>query len=101
MIQKQAMKKADQVKVTFVVPREQADGPVVVLGDFNGWEGGGLPLRKSGPDWKGSVTLDTGHRYTFRYRRDNGEWFNDPSADGYEPNDYGGHDCVIDLTNTA
>jgi 1,4-alpha-glucan branching enzyme len=99
MIQRRALKTADQVKVTFVLPREQADGTVVVLGDFNDWDGGGLPMRKTGTELKASVTLDTGRRYAFRYRRDDGEWFNDPAADGYEPNVYGGQDCVIDLTN--
>jgi 1,4-alpha-glucan branching enzyme len=87
------------VKVTFVLPRDEVDGAVVVLGDFNDWDDSGLPLRQSGGALKASVTLDAGHRYAFRYRRDDGEWFNDPGADGYEPNVYGGLDCVIDLTN--
>jgi 1,4-alpha-glucan branching enzyme len=99
MIQRQVLKKADRVKVTFVLPPEEAEGAVAVLGDFNDWDGGGLPLRRSGAEWKASVTLDAGQRYAFRYRRSNGEWFNDPDADGYEPNEFGGDDCVIDLTD--
>ena len=71
----------------------------MVLGDFNDWDSGGLPLRRKGATWKASITLDAGRTYAFRYRRSNGQWFNDPGADDYEPNQYGGHDCVIDLTN--
>ncbi len=98
MIEKQMTRRASQVKITFVLPQDLADGPVVVLGDFNNWGGGGLLLRRRGATLKASVTLEAGRSYAFRYRRSSGDWFNDLSADGYQPNEYGGYDCVIDLT---
>ncbi len=88
-----------RVKLTFVVHEDQADGPVAVLGDFNGWDPKATVLRKRGPLRSGSITVESGRAYAFRYRRADGGWFDDETADWYEPNEYGGQNSVIDLTN--
>jgi 1,4-alpha-glucan branching enzyme len=87
-----------QVKLTFTLPAEQVDGQAFVVGDFNEWDLAGTPLRKRGGIAKASVTVPPGRRYAFRYYRRDGTWFNDDTADDYVPNEFGGHNCVIDLT---
>jgi hypothetical protein len=45
-----------------------------------------------------TVALETGRTYQFRYRSAAGTWFNDDQADDYVPNEFGGANCLIDLT---
>jgi 1,4-alpha-glucan branching enzyme len=96
MINKQPQR-GGRVKVTFTVPVDQPELEITVVGDFNGWDPQATPLKRRGKRRTVSVTLDGGRRYAFRYRRANGKWFNDEAADDYEPNEYGGYNCVIDL----
>ncbi len=85
------------VQVRFVVPAVMADGEVTVAGEFNGWDTDATPLRGDGEVRTATMVLEPGHKYEFRYCV-NGAWFNDDAADGYEPNEFGGHNGVIDLT---
>lgn len=48
-----------------------------------------------------TVALPAGAAHRFRYLIDGGSWANDWSADGYEPNDFGGDDSVVDLREIA
>jgi hypothetical protein len=45
------------------------------------------------------VIIATGRTYRFRYLIDNERWQNDWAADSYAPNEFGGDDSVLDLTN--
>jgi hypothetical protein len=45
-----------------------------------------------------SLTLVGGRRYAFRYCQD-GKWFDDENADGYEPNEFGERNGILDLTS--
>lgn len=74
-----------------------SEGDVSVAGDFNGWDPTATPLWRSGDQLVGAITVGTGRRYAFRYFND-GDWFNDDAGDDYEPNEFGGHNCVVDLT---
>jgi hypothetical protein len=49
---------------------------------------------------RASLTLSAGRRYAFRYYR-NGHWFNDDGADGYEINEYGQRNGIVDLSDSA
>jgi hypothetical protein len=53
------------------------------------------------PDGGFTVTLDleAGRAYRFRYLLDGERWENDWTADDYVPNEYGGDDSLVDLTN--
>ena len=92
--------KGDKVKVTFSLPADATD-KVAVAGDFNGWDPSATTLRKRGDTRSASVTLEPGRRYAFRYCTPTGDWFNDEGAHGYEPNEFGGENGIIDLTDGA
>jgi hypothetical protein len=99
MIRCERHKGEGQLKVTFDIPVDGTEPPVSVVGDFNGWNPAATPLVRRGRTLRASVVLDAGRRYAFRYLADGGRWFNDDAADDYEPNDFGGRDSVIDLTD--
>lgn len=103
MIQRKPRKTSPTVAVTFAVP--DPDDPkqrVSVVGDFNGWDPSVNPLKrkKHGEVRSVTVTLAVGGVYRFRYVTDSGDWFDDETADRFEPNEYGGKDGVLDLTSS-
>jgi len=96
MIKKEPVKGKKQVKVTFVLPEDQPHGKVFLVGDFNNWQPGRhLFARRANRTWSVSLTLEAGRRYAFRYLTGRGEWLDEAEADGREPNDYGGENCVV------
>lgn len=97
MIEKTLLDDGTGVVLTFALPATRSTGDVSVAGDFNDWQPSATPLRRVGDQLVGSVMVRSGRRYAFRYFC-NGDWFNDESADGYEPNEYGGYDCVVNVT---
>lgn len=98
MIERKPLDDGAGVELTFVVSKHHASGPVGVAGDFNGWDPAALTLQEAGGDMLvASVEVPFGRRYAFRYFADDA-WFNDEGADDYEPNEFGGHNCVVDLT---
>lgn len=86
----------DQVELTFRLPSDHPAGPVGVAGDFNDWEI--TPLVDGGGKLELTLVVAAGRRYQFRYRTSDGRWFNDDVADDYEANEFGGMNCVVDLT---
>ncbi len=83
------------VKLTFSL---EVDKPVSVVGDFNGWDPAAHPLKpRTNGKRSAVVTLPAGTRHAFRYLADGGHFFDDPEADGYEDNSYGGTHGVIVL----
>lgn len=95
MIQRQALASGD-VELTFRLPCDHPAGPVAVSGDFNDW--GLLPLIECGGKLEATIIVPGGRRLQFRYRTDEGRWFNDEEADDYVPNEFGGVNCVIDTS---
>ncbi len=77
------------VKVTFTLPLVDADLPTSVVGDFNDWNPLAHPLKKRSNGTR-SVTLEvpSGGTYRFKYLAEDGSWFCDPGADGYERNEF-------------
>ena len=96
MIRREPTKRGDKVHVTFELPDDGGDSEIFLVGDFNGWSESETPLRRKDGVRKASLTLVADRRYAFRYLRD-GKWFNDETADGYEPNDYGETNSVLEL----
>ncbi|RPI59148.1 MAG: hypothetical protein EHM48_09335 [Planctomycetaceae bacterium] len=61
---------------------------VHILGDFNGWREGELPMtRTADGNWVAKIHLPAGD-FKFRYRVD-GQWFIDYAAFGVECGDFG------------
>ncbi len=86
-ITKQFLKTKPVCKVTFTVPAEEAK-KVAVVGDFNAWNTKANQLKKlKNGNFKGTVDLETGNSYEFRYFVD-GEYVNDDQADAYKWNDF-------------
>jgi hypothetical protein len=86
---------AHGVKLTFSL---DLDRPVSVVGDFNGWDPDAHPLKpRTNGRRSTAVTLPPGSRHAFRYLADGGHFFDDPEADGFEDNGYGGTHGVLVL----
>lgn len=90
----------DAVLVTFELPAAVAAASASVCGEFNGWSPTAHPLtRTDGGRLHTSVELAAGRRWRFRYLLDGQRWENDWAADDYVPNEHGGDDSVVDLTD--
>jgi 1,4-alpha-glucan branching enzyme len=75
----------DTVEFEFLRPQARE---VHLVGDFNGWSKGLLPMVKTlGGFWRARLRLPGGS-FRFRYCAD-GEWFTDFAAFGIEPGPYG------------
>jgi 1,4-alpha-glucan branching enzyme len=98
MIRRDRKTGTNDVKIRFLLPAETVDGGAAVVGDFNGWDESATLFRRRGDQWTASVTVPAGRRYAFRYLASDGSWFNDDEADDYQPNPFGGHNSVLDLT---
>jgi 1,4-alpha-glucan branching enzyme len=85
VIRRSRVAKTGEVKVTFALPQDQPPGPVSVVGDFNEWTPGRHVLAKRANGTRSvAVTLPAGTTARFRYLGDNGHWFDDSDADGYD-----------------
>ena len=88
-IKKQYLKSKPVCKVTFSVPAEEAK-KVAVVGNFNEWNTEATPLKKlKNGSFKGTVDLDAGSSYEFRYVID-GNYVNENEADDFAWNDFAG-----------
>jgi 1,4-alpha-glucan branching enzyme len=89
MIRREA--RSGEMRVTFVLPREEPEGRVSVVGDFNDWTPGVHTLvRRSNGTRSVRVALKPGTTYRFRYLGENGRWFDDPEVETREA-----EDCVL------
>lgn len=98
MIKKVNKRKSDKVKVTFVLPEDHPHADdMSVVGDFNDWQAGENSfVRRSNHTYSTNVMLDEGHRYAFRYYSEEGGWYNEDEADGYEHNEHGSENCILE-----
>lgn len=94
------IKEAENVTFVFVPPAGRGFRSVAVAGDFNKWNPAAGPMAPA-PDgsWRTTLTLPPGD-YQFRYCAD-GQWFNDPNADGEVPNQFGGRNCLARIVRPA
>ena len=90
------------VLVTFELPAAVATASVHLCGEFNDWSPASHPLTRTDTGrFHTAVDLQAGRRWRFRYLLEGGRWENDWAADDYLPNDHGGDDSVVDLTDTS
>ncbi len=86
------------VELHFILSVDHPARPVGVAGDFNEWDWTATLFAERAEVVEAVVTVSGGRQYQFRYRGANGTWFNDDRADEYVPNEFGGVNCLIDLT---
>ena len=81
MITVKPVKGSEDVKVTFTLDEQTADGPVAVVGDFNDWSPFShvMKKRRSG-NRSASITVPAGSEVHFRYLASEGRWFDDDDA---------------------
>jgi 1,4-alpha-glucan branching enzyme len=89
-----------RVLTTFRLPHAVLADRVCVVGEFNDWSLTANPMERDGDEFVARIALSPGRVYRFRYLLDGERWENDWSADAYVPNEFGGDDSVIDLTNS-
>lgn len=97
------LKKGDKYTVTFRIPCEELPEDVIasqinIVASFNNWSIFETPMKVAdGVGWEAVVKLKPG-RYEFRYLINDNYWYNDWSADGYEPNRLQNADnCILIL----
>src|SRR4051812_48784054 len=99
MVDKQLDNGSGSVVVRFQLPAEVRADTAFVVGDFNGWSTACDAMRREDGAFVADIRLDPGRTYRFRYLLDGQRWENDWAADAYAPNEFGGNDSVIDLTD--
>lgn len=72
---------------------------VHLVGEFNGWSPTATPMTRSGNECIAAVTVVPGRTYRYKFLVAGTQWENDWHADAYVPNEFGGEDSLLDLTN--
>jgi 1,4-alpha-glucan branching enzyme len=82
--------------VRFALPATSGATIARLIGSFDNWSEIGRPMQRlDDGSFEITVSLPRDHRYEFRYLLDEHRWENDPEADDYAPNAYGGYNSVI------
>ena len=87
-------KREQPIQVTFSLVRPDAQS-VHLLGEFNAWMRTLSMTSTADGEWRTTLPLPPGREYEFRYLIDDTEWLNDPEADRYTPNPFGGENSVV------
>jgi 1,4-alpha-glucan branching enzyme len=96
MMRKVYSQTGKKCRVTFELLPEEAVQTVCVCGEFNDWSTTAHPMkRRRDGTFTVMFWVEAGREYRFRYLVDGEQWLNDPAADGYTPNPYGGNDSVL------
>jgi 1,4-alpha-glucan branching enzyme len=89
------------VVVRFRLPHAVEADKVSVVGDFNDWSNDADLMDRDDEGFVLERPLTRGRSYRYRYLLDGERWENDWAADAYVPNEFGGDDSVLDLTDAA
>lgn len=88
----------DLVRVSFVLPLDDAPDAVSVVGDFNDWTPGAHPLhRRSNGTRSVTIELPRGSVVEYKYLAADGRWFTDPTAEDLRANEWGEHNARLEL----
>lgn len=94
MIKKRFFKTKDEVEVTFEWPKADVE-KIALAADFNQWEATPMKLNRKTKTYNYKIRLPKDQSFQFRYLINQNSWENDPNADGYVANDFGGDNCVL------
>lgn len=96
MLRKAYSKTGRACRVTFTLPADERSQSAALCGEFNDWAPTSHPMtRRKDGSFSVTVSLTAGRQYRYRYLLDGERWTNDPDADGYVPNPYGGEDSLV------
>lgn len=96
MLKKRYISGGKECEVTFVLPSDIRAHSAALVGDFNGWDKGSLPMKQDkGGGWQAKIKLEAGREYQYRYLVNESEWKNDQAADHYVVHPYGGENSVV------
>lgn len=96
MLRKRRAPQPGKVEVTFELPSTLWADEITVVGEFNHWNKRANPMYQlRDGTWFLTLALDADRVYEFRYLVDERDWMNDPEADTYRPNEYGGTNSVV------
>ncbi len=95
MINKRFFKTKDEVEVTFELPDEQVDSTVSLVADFAGWQPIAMQRVAKSRSFRFKTRLPKDSQFEFRYLVDDQRWINDPNADLYRPNGFGGDNGLV------
>ncbi len=89
----------NKVQVTFVLPMQEGDETVCLVGDFNNWDTHLTRMvRASERTWEVKLRLAPNREYQYRYLVNGSIWRTDPAADSYVRNPYGSENSVVTTT---
>ena len=97
-LKKQFLKSKPVCKVSFRLDAAEAAGAtkVQLLGDFNNWDETVEPMTAlKSNDFTATLELEAGKEYQFRYLINGAEWKNEPQADAFVTNSFGGENSVV------
>jgi len=93
-----ALRAATEVRFVYVDSRAEA---VVLVGDFNDWNAGVTPLRRTGDGvWTALVPLSPG-RYRYAFMVDGTRWTTDPTAPRAGGDDFGTPNSVVTVPGAS
>ncbi len=96
MLKKNYTRTGKKCRVTFKYPNEEQADSAVVAGDFNNWSIEANPMKRlKDGSFSTTISLATGHSYSFRYVLDGTVWVNDPAPDDLVANEYGEQNSVV------
>ncbi len=96
MIQKTYFKTKSYCKVKFSFSVENAE-TIEILGLNSDWENSIVMSKKKDGSFTADVSLEKDSQHEFKYRINESEWINDPTADSEIPNVYGGSNSVVSV----
>lgn len=100
MIQKTYFKTKDYCKVTFSFSVGNAER-MEILGLNSDWENAILMGKTKDGSFRVEVSLPKNSQHEFKYLVNASEWVNDPTADGEQPNAFGGSNSILSLQEPA
>ena len=81
---------------TFVLEGAEEAGSAALAGDFNGWNSGAHPMRRTNRGWTVTVPLAEGTRY-YKFVLDGNRWLDDPRNPDRVDDGHGGANSVLRL----
>ena len=86
--------KRRRIIFSFSAPEAQN---VSLVGNFNNWDYTKTMKKDKDGLWTSRVDLEPG-KYEYRFLVD-GEWRNDPNCQTTQPNSFGTHNCILEISN--